>query len=223
VIDYAASRGKRSFAALIPENAYGNVADAAFRQAVARNNGRMIAVERFRVDAAGMEEAARRIVPAMGQADALFIPGDAEVMQVIAAALANNGVNPRRVQFLGTGLWDDQRVYSESTLQGGWFAAPDGSRFADFAGRYRARYGGEPVRLATLSYDAVSVAAALVRQHGSQRFSEGVITNAAGFTGADGVFRFKPDGTNDRALAVLEVRGGASSVVSPAPRALPGT
>ncbi|MBN8920174.1 MAG: penicillin-binding protein activator, partial [Rhizobiales bacterium] len=47
VIDYAASRGKRSLAALIPDNAYGNVVDAAFRQAVARNGGRIVVQERY--------------------------------------------------------------------------------------------------------------------------------------------------------------------------------
>ena len=34
IIEYAASQGKRSFAAMLPENAYGNVVEAAFRQAV---------------------------------------------------------------------------------------------------------------------------------------------------------------------------------------------
>jgi hypothetical protein len=33
---------------------------------------------------------------------------------------------------------------------------------------------------------------------------------------------FKADGTNDRALAVLEVRDGAATTVSPAPRVLEG-
>ncbi len=36
IIDYAASIGKRSFAALLPDNAYGNVVEAAFKQAVAK-------------------------------------------------------------------------------------------------------------------------------------------------------------------------------------------
>jgi len=36
IISYAASQGRRSFAALVPDNAYGTVAEAAFKQAVAR-------------------------------------------------------------------------------------------------------------------------------------------------------------------------------------------
>ena len=38
--------------------------------------------------------------------------------------------------------------------------------------------------------------------------------------GADGVFRFRPDGLNDRALAVQEIRGGGAVTVNAAPRAL---
>jgi ABC-type branched-subunit amino acid transport system substrate-binding protein len=225
VIDHTADGGRRSVAALIPETTYGSVVEAQFREAAARRSLRVVAVERY---PAGQPQAAvARLAPLVGganpQADALFLPENPDGLPAVAEALLAAGFDPQRVKPLGTGVWNDPRLFRNAALQGGWFAAPDGSRFADFAGRYRARYGGEPVRLATLSYDAVSVAAALARQHGSQRFSEGVITNAAGFTGADGVFRFKPDGTNDRALAVLEVRGGASSVVSPAPRALPGT
>lgn len=225
VIEHAADAGRRSVAALIPESTYGSVVEAQFREAAARRGVRVVAIERY---PAGQPQAAvARLAPLIGglspQADALFLPENPDGLPAVADALAASGYDPRKVKPLGTGVWNDPRAFRSAALQGGWFAAPDGSRFADFAGRYRARYGGEPVRLATLSYDAVSVAAALARQHGSARFSEGVLTNASGFVGADGVFRFKPDGTNDRALAVLEVRGGASSVVSPAPRALPGT
>jgi outer membrane PBP1 activator LpoA protein len=46
IVDYAAGTGKRSFAAMLPENAYGNVVEAAFKQAVARKGGRIVAFER---------------------------------------------------------------------------------------------------------------------------------------------------------------------------------
>ena len=96
--------------------------------------------------------------------------------------------------------------------------------FRNFAQRYRARYGSEPVRTATLSYDAVALVAALVKTQGPQRFSEQVLTNSSGFAGIDGVFRFRADGTNERGLAVLRVAPGGGQVVSPAPKSFqPGT
>jgi ABC-type branched-subunit amino acid transport system substrate-binding protein len=128
------------------------------------------------------------------------------------------------VQLLGTGLWDDPRIFSDQQIQGGWYAAPDSAGFRNFSARYKARYGQDPVRTATLSYDAVALVAALVRTQGAQRFSEPVLTNSSGFSGIDGVFRFRDDGTNERGLAVLRVTPSGGQVVSPAPRSFqPGT
>jgi hypothetical protein len=67
------------------------------------------------------------------------------------------------------------------------------------------------------------LAAALARTQGARRYSEEVLTNASGFNGADGVFRFRTDGGNERALSVLQVNNGGTIVVSPAPRSLSGT
>jgi ABC-type branched-subunit amino acid transport system substrate-binding protein len=223
VIDYAASKGKKSFAALIPDNAYGNVVEAAFRQAVARQGGRIVATERFPLDRNLMQDPVRRISQAVAQADALFIPGDPEVVPLVAQALAANAVNFKRLQLLGTGLWDDQRIYSDSSLQGGWFPAPEASGFKSFSNRYRQAYGQDPVRTATLSYDAVSLTAALVKTQGPQRFSEQTLSNPSGFSGIDGIFRFKTDGTNERGLTVVRVTPSGPQVVSPAPRAFSGS
>jgi branched-chain amino acid transport system substrate-binding protein len=218
VVDFAASRGKRSFTALIPDNAYGNVVDAAFREAVARTGGRIVAAERYPADRALLPDAVRRIVPALPQADALFLPGDADLVSAAAQALATNAVDFKRLQLLGTGLWDDQRVYHDSSLQGGWFAAPDTAGYRGFSARYRAKYGQDPARTATLAYDAVSLAAALVKTQGPQRFSEQVLTNASGFSGVEGIFRFRSEGTNDRGLSVVRVTPSGPQVVSPAPK-----
>src|SRR5450631_1579642 len=93
-----------------------------------------------------------------------------------------------------------------------------------FSGRYRARYGQDPVRTATLAYDAVALVAALVKTQGAQRFSEQILTTSSGFAGIDGVFRFRPDGTNERGLAVMRVSPSGAQSVSPAPRTFgPGT
>jgi ABC-type branched-subunit amino acid transport system substrate-binding protein len=222
VIDYAAQHGKRSFVALIPDNAYGNVVDAAFRQAVARHGGRVVALERYSGEGGRIEEAVRRVVPALAQADSVFIPGEPEAVVPVAQALATGASNVRRLQFLGTGLWDDQRIYANSTLQGGWFATSDTRGFKSFAARYKKRYGQDPLRAAALAYDAVSLVAALVKTQGPQRFSEQTLTNPSGFSGVDGIFRFRPDGTNERGLSVVRVTPSGPQTVSPAPRAFPG-
>ena len=218
IVDYAISRGKRSFAALLPDNAYGAVVEAAFQQEVARRGGRIVALEKYPLDPSKMAEPARRVAQAAAQVDSIFIPDGADAVPQVVQALAASGVNLKRVQLLGTGLWDDPRVFSTAALDGGWYAAPESSGFRNFSARYRARYGQDPVRTATLAYDAVALVAALVKTQGAQRFSEQVLTNSSGFAGIDGVFRFRPDGTNERGLAVLRVTPSGGQVVSPAPQ-----
>ena len=136
--------------------------------------------------------AAQKIAALGDQIDALFVPEQADAMPAVSQALTNVGINGKKTQLLGTGLWNDARVLKLPALQGAWFSAPENGGFNAFAGRYRAKYGVDPPRIATLSYDAVSLAAALAHTQGSQRYSDNVLTNRSGFNGADGVFRFRP-------------------------------
>ena len=216
IVDYAVSRGKRSFAALVPENAYGAVIEAAFQQAVARRGGRVVALERYPLSPPSFQEPARRLAQGASRADTIFIPDNADNVPQVVNALAAAGVNLKRVQLLGTGLWDEPRIFSNTALAGAWYAAPDPAGFRSFSQRYRGRYGQDPVRTATLSYDAVALVAALSRSQGPAAFSEQMLTNSSGFAGIDGVFRFRSDGTNQRALAVLRVTPNGGQVISPA-------
>ena len=88
---------------------------------------------------------------------------------------------------------------------------------ADFERRFISTYGRPPLRLATLAYDAVALAAKLARLKPGGDFSAEAITNPNGWSGVDGVFRFLSDGRTDRGLAVIEVQGERNNVISPAP------
>jgi ABC-type branched-subunit amino acid transport system substrate-binding protein len=215
IVEYSASIGKRSFAALLPDNAYGNVVEAAFKQAVGRKGGRIVAFEKYSADRA---TAARTVASSLGTADALLLADDGDSVVATADALTGAGANLRNIQLLGTGLWDNPRVLASPALQGGLYAAPDPAGFRAFAGRYRTKYGGEPVRTATLAYDAVALVAALARTQGPTRFSPDVLTNPSGFAGIDGLFRFRADGTNERGLAVMRVGSGGGVPVAGSPK-----
>src|SRR3954466_3333622 len=215
IIEYSASTGKRSYAALLPENAYGNVVEASFKQVVARKGGRIVAFEKYGPDRAG---AARTVAQALGQADVLLIADDGDSVVTTADALTAAGANLRNIQLLGTGLWDNPRVFASPALAGGIYPAPDPAGFRAFSGRYRTRFGAEPVRTATLTYDAVALVAALARTQGGHRFAPDVLTNASGFAGIDGLFRFRPDGANERGLAVMRVASGGGQAVAGSPK-----
>ena len=215
IVDYAYSTGKRSFAAILPENAYGNVVEVAFKHAVARKGARMVAFERYGADRA---TAARNIATQLTGADALLLADDGDAVVATADALTTAGANLRNVQLLGTGLWDNPRVFNSASMQGGLYAAPDPAGFRAFSGRYRTKYGNDPVRTATLAYDAVALVAALARTQGGQRFAPDTLTNQSGFAGIDGLFRFRSDGGNDRGLAVMKVASGGGQPVAGSPK-----
>lgn len=219
IVQYATSTGKRSYAALVPENPYGTVVEAAFRQDVARRGGQVVALEHYPHDRAGMANPVRTVAQSAARAEALLIPDGGDAVPDVVQALVAAGLNTKRIQLLGTGLWDDPRIFSIPALDGGWYAAPDAAGYRNFSTRYRNRYHQDPVRTATLAYDAVALVAALVKTQPDpqQRFSPQILTNASGFTGTDGLFRFRPDGTNERGLAVLRVTPSGPQVVSPPP------
>ena len=224
IVDFSISRGKRSFAAILPDNAYGTVVEGAFQQEVSRRGGRVLVLEKYTPEGNRINEAARRVSQAANQVDSIFIPDSPDAVPQVVNALATNGVDLRRVQMIGSGLWEDARISSTAALEGAWYAAPESNGFRNFSARYRARYGQDPVRTATLAYDAVALVAALVKTQGPQRFSETSLTNPSGFAGIDGVFRFRPEGTNERGLAVLRVAPAGGQVLSPAPTSFqPGT
>jgi ABC-type branched-subunit amino acid transport system substrate-binding protein len=224
IIGYAATQGRRSFAALVPDNAYGTVVEAAFKQQVARRGGRVVALERYPLDKGQMQGPVRNVATAAGKgADAIFIPDGADAVSTVVQTLISSGIDTKRVQLLGTGLWDDAQIFANPTLDGAWYAGPDSTGFRNFSGRYRSRYSQDPVRTASLAYDAVALVAALVKTQGKDRFVESTLTNSSGFTGIDGLFRFRPDGTNQRGLAVMRVSPTGGQVISAPPKAFGGS
>jgi ABC-type branched-subunit amino acid transport system substrate-binding protein len=119
---------------------------------------------------------------------------------------------------LGTGLWAERSLLKETTLAGGWFAAPPPRADANFEEHYRATFGAAPPQLAPLAYDAISLVAALAHGAPYRRFTDAALLDPNGFSGVTGVFRFNADGSCDRGLAILAVTPEGFRVVDPAPR-----
>ncbi len=154
--------------------------------------------------------------------DAVLLPEGGAKLKQVAALLPYFDIDPGKIHILGTGLWDEPGLGTEPALVGGWFAAPSPAARADFAKRFQQLYKQPPVRLASLGYDAVALAAVLAKKPGGSGFTAQALTDPSGFAGVDGIFRFRPDGRADRGLAVLQVERNGTSVVSPAPETFEG-
>lgn len=219
IVDYATLQGITRYAALYPQGTYGERVRQAFQQAVAARAGEVVASTNYPASAQAMYEPAQRIANAYGGGNyhAVFLPEGGSELKSLAPLLPYYDVDPREVKFLGTGLWDDPSLTREPPLNGAWFPAPPPEGHEQFLIRYRRAYGSTPPRIASLGYDAVSLAIALSTLPREERFTQEALTNPDGFAGVDGIFRFMPDGSTERGLAVLEIRPGGAVVIDPAP------
>ena len=150
--------------------------------------------------------------------DAVLVPEGGPTLRRIAPLLAFYDIDPDKVRFIGTALWEEVNLGREPSLVGGWFAAPPPAQSAAFLTRFAQIYGRRPPRIATLAYDAVALAVALATSPTGPDFSQSALTSLSGFAGVDGVFRFRPDGIAERGLAVVEVEADGFRVISPAPQ-----
>jgi len=150
--------------------------------------------------------------------DAVLIPEGGIRLRAIALLLPFYDIDPNKVRFLGTLLWDDATIGREPALVGGWFAGPDPANGASFRTRYETLFGSAPPRIASLAYDATALAAALARGDAKPDYSAAMLMNQGGFAGVDGIFRFVADGTAERGYAILEIREREMRVISRAPQ-----
>ena len=216
VVSYAAANGHHQFAALLPQGAYGDVAGAAFNDAVAANRGAIVDVEHFAANAGDVAAPSDAVVKS--GADAVLIAQGGVMLRALAPTLSFHGASRDKVKLLGTGLWaDDPSLQRESSLEGSWYAAPAPNSDEVFVSKYRAAFGSVPSSLAPLAYDAVSLVALLAQGAPYHRFTQAALMDPNGFAGVNGIFRFANDGTSERGLAVMEITPNGPTVISPAP------
>lgn len=230
MVSYAVSQGKTRFAALFPQNQYGRIVEQVFQRAVQENRGTVVMTKTFPPDANGMLQPVKEMSvlakkeskdgPAEPpQIDAIFIPAGGDTLPSLAPLFPYYEMDTKNVKLMGLSGWDYTGVGKEAALRGGWFAAPDPKGWQTFTRRYVETYGSPPPRLASLAYDAVSLAISLSNNPAGQRFVASELTRASGFQGVDGLFRLRPEGTSERGFAIMEVQKYGNRVVEPAPSA----
>ncbi len=216
VVTEAAADGGKRFSILAPATAYGQRGAQAAEATIPQVGGSIVAVEFYDPGGSDAQETARRL--ARLPADFVVLPEGPARAATLAPVYAYYETRGARARFLGTQLWEDPAMWREPALYGSWFAAPPSEARTAFMERFTALQGRQPPRIATLPYDATALASVLARRQGGPDFSIEAITQPNGFTGVEGLFRFRRDGLSERALAVMEIRRGtAPAVVRPAP------
>lgn len=196
-------------------------------QAAISNSGASLAgATSFELSQNGIVQAAPQIAAQAkisGAQSVFFTSGTSGAMPFLAGLLPQNGLSPANVQFIGLQRWDiPSNALALPGLQGGWFALPDPNLSARFSSRYQAKYGSTPHPIAGLAYDGVAAIGALVRAGKSNALTSTALTQPQGFVGVNGIFRLRGDGTNERGLAVAQIRNNQVVIIDPAPRSFGG-
>ena len=221
VVQHAAQNGVTTFAFLGPRSDYGMRVERALRFEAASMGGYVAASEFYDPgndapvdEARSLADLLKPLTRASGGRVGVMIPESGVKLRSVAPLLPYYGVDFRRLRMLGTSQWNDASIWREPTLQGGWFPVPSARETENFSQAYRRVYGRAPSDLASLGYDAAGVAIGLSSQ---DRLDFRGLTDVDGFLGANGLFRFRVDGTPQRALSVMEIKSGeGAQLVAPA-------
>ncbi|MGB7287357.1 MAG: penicillin-binding protein activator [Salaquimonas sp.] len=222
MMNYALSLGKRSIYAFLPNDAVGTLQETVLRE-VAGQAGANIQLIKYDRSGPAIETAARSAAIPIASADAIYIPDGGQIPSAILSSLKRAGVSLAGKQILGSGQWESVK-FDSPDLEGALYTGRDISKFAPFANRYQTAYNAQPGVFAALGYDAITLAASLVGSKGpAAAFQPASLEDRRGYSGINGIFRFKPDGTSERGLAVYKVTGGTGRPESPAPTSFSGT
>ena len=227
ILSYASSQGLVRVSGFAPNGPYGDGVTQAMRNGGTSSGVLIQDTGRYGRTFEAIQSAARSFAASnsgAGAPDAMLLPDGGFGLQTAASFLSYYDAGPPSLKFLGTGVWNDPATLREATLRGGWFPAPSPTLRTLFSERYSTVYGVSPPNLAELGYDAVAAVGSMAAfaEPGEDPFDADSITDPRGFQGVTGVFRFTPDGLNDRGYAILEVTKDGFIVRDPAPRDLTG-
>lgn len=221
---YAVGEGTSRVVAVYSDNLAGRLGRSAIEQGLRRNGATLAGSVAYEFSQEGVLDAVPVIRDTVetNSADAIFLTATtAGALPLFSQMLPENGLGPDRLQYIGLGRWDTPPQTLElSGVQGGWFVLPDPNRSARFESRFQSAHGAPPHPLAGLAYDGIAAVGALVTS--GQDLGRGSLTQTAGFKGVNGVFRLRPDGTNERGLAVATITDNQVRILSPAPQSFGG-
>lgn len=222
LVRYANGRGIARYMIVHGEDLAGQVGRDAIASAIVRSGGEVTGVVSYPLSQQGIFTATRGIVDSVrgSGAQAVFTTAGANAdLPIVATALPDAGMDTERSPFIGLTRWDTlPQLRDLPGLQGGLFALPDQGTATLFDARYTATYGQAPHPLAGLAYDGIAAIGALAAAGNEGAVTKEALIQPQGFRGTAGVFRFLPNGLNERGLAVATFQDNQVVILDPAPR-----
>ncbi|SHF38516.1 amino acid/amide ABC transporter substrate-binding protein, HAAT family [Ruegeria intermedia] len=226
LVNFAGRQGKSKMVVVYSNDAAGQLGRAAITNALGSSRVANAGEVGFDRSQQGVIDAVPAIKATVDQtgADSMFLTATtAGALPLLTQLLPEAGVSPAMVQYIGLTRWDiPAQTLELPGVQGGWFALPDPAKAQAYRQRYNATYGEAPHPISGLAYDGIAAIGALASQGKSNALSAAALTQNAGFQGVGGIFRLRPDGTNERGLAVATIQNKQVVVIDPAPQSFSG-
>ena len=217
VVKYAFSMGQTRFGGIVSKDVYGQRALSNITNSVRAVGGTLVSIQESDGTAASIEAATKKLAAA-GVVDAVLIADSGRVAMTTVPALRRNGVKTAKI--LGTDRWNvDSSLSANLPMRGALFAAVPDATYRQYAEKYRVRFAKAPMRISSLGYDSVLLIARVAQNWKiGTAFPVARLTDADGFSGIDGAFRFFANGQSERMLEVLEVQAGKYATLDAAPK-----
>ena len=144
----------------------------------------------------------------------LILPDYSIRLLEIAPLLPFYDVDPNKVQFVGTGVWDDSIFFDEPSLQRAIFSGIEERKRRDFFSDYLEIYNQKPIRTATIPYDLIALLSYFIKKEMTLGDAYDFMNNEKiKFDGIDGRFFFL-NNIIFRELDILKISNGEANKVN---------
>jgi len=143
----------------------------------------------------------------------LILPDYSVRLLQIAPLLPFYDIDPQKIQFVGTGVWDNEVFFSEPSLQGSIFPGVPRSERRQYFNDYYLKYRERPTRTITIPYDLIGILEYIINNKLNLKETHQLLNDKfALFDGIDGKFSFEKN-VISRKLNVLKISNGKASLV----------
>ncbi len=224
-VSYSILRGKKNFAAILPNNQYGLAFSRLLKENVKIKGGNYILEEFYQPNDKNLANLVNKIINSSATSSSSNGAGDKIYPQVIfipeagknsakIVSLIKDASNTQRFEIVGSSNWDDIATLNNPNLVGSWFSGPEYQKFDQFEKNYYQIYSKFPPRISSIIYDIVAVISEITNRNQDKipEFKDFIFYDQNltrnGFRGIDGLFRFLENGLVQRNLAIIEVGNG---------------
>ena len=139
------------------------------------------------------------------QFDSLYIAVESfQQLSLLSSTLPYYDVDPKKIQYFGTSLWNKDAIIKEPGLNNSIFVSLEKDKTKIFNDLYQTLYNEVPHPIAIYGFDAVGIISSLNNQN--LKINKANILSEMGFSGLTGMFKFKEDGVVERKLALYRIK-----------------